>query len=75
MEQSHNIHVTGRPLGAIRHICAFFHSKEEEYEALMDFVAEGFDRREKAFHIVDDKHREDHRARLQREACRGTSGS
>lgn len=61
------IHVTGRPLGAVRHICAFFHTKEEEYQALLAFIKEGVEQGEKAFHIVDANFRESHRARLSRE--------
>ena len=61
------IHVTGRALGHVRHICAFFHNKEEEYRALLGFIKEGMEQSEKAFHIVDANHCEDHRARLQRE--------
>src|ERR1044071_2447946 len=64
---SKTIHVTGRPMGPVRHICAFFHSKEEEYRALLDFIKEGIERREKAFHIVDARQRQSHRERLQRE--------
>jgi hypothetical protein len=67
MKNGDAVHVAGRPLGAVRHICAFFHSKEEEYRALMDFIKEGMGRREKAFHIVDAREREKHRERLQRE--------
>jgi hypothetical protein len=67
MTESQSIHVTGRPLGAVRHICAFFHSKEEEYQALLGFITEGMTRREKAFHIVDPEHRENHRQRLNKE--------
>jgi hypothetical protein len=62
-----SIHVAGRPLGAVRHICAFFHTKEEEYQALIGFIKEGVEQGEKAFHIVDANARENHRARLQRE--------
>jgi hypothetical protein len=61
------VHVAGRALGAVRHICAFFHSKEEEYRALLSFIKEGIERREKAFHIVDARQRDKHRERLQRE--------
>jgi hypothetical protein len=67
MTNGNSIHVTGRPLGAVRHICAFFHSKEEEYRALLGFIREGLERQEKAFHIVDANQREKHRERLQRE--------
>src|SRR5687767_11147336 len=62
-----SIHVAGRPLGPVRHICAFFHSKEDEYRSLMDFVKEGVSRGEKAFHIVDSEHRSSHKTRLAKE--------
>ena len=67
MKQSKSIHVGGRPLGAVRHICAFFHTKEEEYRTLIDFITEGMERQEKAFHIVDATQRERHLTRLQKE--------
>jgi hypothetical protein len=51
-------------LGAKRHVCAFFHSPDEEYRVLLPFVKEGFERSEKAFHIVNPKLREDHLNRL-----------
>lgn len=67
MKNGNNVHVAGRSLGTVRHICAFFHSKEEEYRALLGFIKEGMERREKAFHIVDARQRDKHRERLQRE--------
>lgn len=50
----------GRTMGHVRHICAFFHSKEEEYRILRDFIIEGIERGEKAFHVVDARRREAH---------------
>lgn len=50
----------GRAMGPIRHICAFFHTKEEEYRTLRDFIVEGLARGEKAFHVVDARRREAH---------------
>ena len=61
------IHLAGRPLGTVRHVCAFVHTKEEEYRTLFGFVQEGINRRERAFHIIDARHREAHRDRLQLE--------
>ncbi len=58
------IRVGGRDLGPVRHICAFFHSKEEEYGTLRDFIKDGLDAGEKGFHILDDSERNRHRARL-----------
>ena len=54
----------GSVLDSRRHVCAFFHTAEEEYRVLLPFIKDGFDRGEKAFHIVDPSLREDHRRRL-----------
>jgi MEDS: MEthanogen/methylotroph, DcmR Sensory domain len=51
-------------LRASQHICAFFHSHEEEYRVLLPFIQEGFARGEKAFHIVDPARRDAHLQRL-----------
>jgi hypothetical protein len=67
MTPQKSIRVAGRPLGKVRHICAFFHSKEEEYRALLDFIKEGLEQSEKAVHIVDARQRDNHRARLKKE--------
>jgi hypothetical protein len=58
------IRFAGSVLGAQRHVCAFFQSHDEEYRALLPFIKEGFDRGERAFHIVDPKRRAEHRLRL-----------
>ena len=63
-EASLPIRFAGSVLGAQRHVCAFFHSHDEEYGALLPFIKEGFARGEKAFHIVDPKLRAEHRLRL-----------
>lgn len=51
-------------LGTERHICAFFHSPEEEYRVLLPFIREGIERGEKAIHIVDPRRIDDHLSRL-----------
>jgi MEDS: MEthanogen/methylotroph, DcmR Sensory domain len=58
------IRFAGSTLGPQRHVCAFFHSADEEYRVLLPFIKEGFERGEKAFHIVDPKQREVHLKRL-----------
>ena len=63
-ESSQPIRFAGSVLGAKRHVCAFFHSPDEEYRVLLPFIKEGFERGEKAFHIVDPKLRADHALRL-----------
>ena len=49
-----------------RHVCALFTNPDEEYNVLLPFITEGFDRGEKAFHIVDPELRADHLDRLGR---------
>ena len=51
-------------LGAQRHACAFFHSADEEYRALLPFIKEGFECGHRSLHIVDPDLRDDHRQRL-----------
>ncbi len=58
------IHFAGATLARHRHVCAFFHTRDEEYQVLLPFIREGFDQADRAFHIVDPKLREDHLERL-----------
>jgi hypothetical protein len=62
--ESEPIRLAGSVLGARRHVCAFFHSADEVYKVLLPFIKEGFERGEKAFHIVDPKLRAEHALRL-----------
>lgn len=64
MQAQKKVHLAGAVLERARHVCAFFHSKEEEYQTLLPFVVEGFEQGDRAFHIVDPRHREEHRRRL-----------
>ena len=50
--------------GGNRHICAFFNGMDEHYRVLQSFIKDGFDKGDKAFHLVDPKRREDHLRRL-----------
>jgi len=63
-ESSQPIRFAGSVLGAQRHVCAFFHSPDEEYRVLLPFMKEGFECGQKAFHIVDPTLRERHLQRL-----------
>ena len=58
------IRLAGSVLDRKRHVCAFFNSKDEEYRVLLPFIKEGFDQGHKAFHIVKDGHRPEHRRLL-----------
>src|SRR4029079_11750589 len=59
------VRLAGTALGRSRHVCAFFNSKDEEYRVLLPFISEGIAHGEKAFHIVKDTHRSEHRRRLE----------
>jgi hypothetical protein len=63
-DASQPIPFAGSVLDAQRHVCAFFHTADEEYRVLLPFIKDGLDRGEKAFHIVDPRLREEHRRRL-----------
>lgn len=58
------ITLAGATLDRHRHVCAFFHTPDEEYRVLMPFIVEGFARGEKGFHIVGPRERDEHRDRL-----------
>src|SRR6185503_6024469 len=58
------VRLAGATLDRKRHVCAFFNSKDEEYRVLLPFVREGFAARQRAFHIVDGRHRDEHLERL-----------
>jgi hypothetical protein len=52
--------LAGGTLGRHRHICAFFNTIDEEHRVLRSFFRDGFDRGEKAIHIVESENREEH---------------
>src|SRR3981081_4341303 len=62
--ESHSVQFAGGNLGGQRHICAFFNSTAEEHRVLRSFIKDGFDRGDKAFHLVNPELREDHLRRL-----------
>src|SRR5947209_8091541 len=61
MKDNKDVRLAGKALDRRRHVCAFFNSKDEEYRVLLPFVKEGIDLGQKAFHIVKDGHRPEHR--------------
>jgi MEDS: MEthanogen/methylotroph, DcmR Sensory domain len=55
-----SVQCAGGNLGQHRHVCAFFNSVDEEHRVLRSFIKEGFERGDKAFHIVDPDFFEQH---------------
>ena len=63
-ENNQPIRFAGSELGAQRHICAFFHSADEEYRVVLPFIKDGFECGHKALHVVNPRLRDNHRQRL-----------
>ncbi|MBV8507672.1 MAG: MEDS domain-containing protein [Alphaproteobacteria bacterium] len=55
------VHLAGSTLNCSFHACAFFHSREEEHEALLPFVKEGIEAGEKILHLIDTERRDERR--------------
>jgi len=54
----------GSGLDRFRHVCVLYHSLDEEFQVLRPFIKEGFQKGDKAFHIIDRRHRPGHLRRL-----------
>jgi hypothetical protein len=50
--------------GKSRHVCAFFHSEDEQYRVLLPFIKDGLECGDKAVHVVNPARRADHVRRL-----------
>jgi MEDS: MEthanogen/methylotroph, DcmR Sensory domain len=64
MSHAKQVRLAGSVLDRSRHVCAFFRRKDEEYRVLLPFIKEGFEQGDRAFHIVDPRHRQEHLQRL-----------
>lgn len=51
---------TGNTFSQRRHICAFFNNIDEQHRVLRPYIKNGFELREKAFHLVDPERRQEH---------------
>jgi hypothetical protein len=71
-ETKQPVRLAGSVLNRTCHACAFFHSREEEYDVLLPFAREGYERGEKLVHVVDREHRPE---RLKRLAAAGIEGA
>jgi AcrR family transcriptional regulator len=58
------VRLAGEDLGDLRHVCALVEGPEAGYELLMPFILEGFERGDRAVHLVDPDLREAHLGRL-----------
>ena len=56
--------LAGEPLGDHRHVCVLIDGPDEADRVLMPFIVEGFERGERAFHMIDPALRDEHLERI-----------
>lgn len=64
MIHDHTVALCGQRLDRPGHVCAFFDSREQEYETLIPYFRDGLDAGEQVFNIVDESRYADHVDRL-----------
>jgi MEDS: MEthanogen/methylotroph, DcmR Sensory domain len=64
MKQENNVTICGETLPGPLHICAFFDSREEQYEILVPWLKEGIDRGEEVLTILSRSFFNDHCSKL-----------
>lgn len=58
------VRLAGGTLAEHRHVCAFFNGADEHYRVLLPFIKDGLEHGDLAFHVVNPRHRVEHRRRL-----------
>jgi hypothetical protein len=58
------IRLCGQDIDKPGHICAFFSSRNQEYETLLPYFKEGFDANEQIVSVLDASRIDDHKSRL-----------
>lgn len=61
----HSIRLCGQEIDRPGHVCAFFSSREEEYETLIPYLKDGVEAGEQVLNVLDEARLSDHRARLE----------
>jgi len=64
MNHDHMVALCGEHIDRPGHICAFFDSREQEYQTLIPYFRDGIDGSEWVFNIVDASRYDDHVGRL-----------
>src|SRR5262245_18589396 len=72
--QKDTVHLCGQDIHRPGHICAFFDSRDEEYEILLPYLKQGVDAGEDVLNVLDANRLDDHRARLERFGIRPDRG-
>lgn len=58
------ITLAGKDITQYNHVCAFFDSRDEEFDVMTPFVKEGLENGEKAIHIINPALMQDHLTKL-----------
>ena len=61
---SRSIHLCGQDIEQPGHICAFFTSRDQEYETLIPYLKQGLEANEQVVNVLDADRIPDHRTRL-----------
>lgn len=61
---SRTIHLCGEPLHGLQHVCAFFDSREEQYEVLNPYFQEGLETGDEVVTIVESVFHDEHVRRM-----------
>jgi hypothetical protein len=64
MKEQKTVCICGEHFTGSLHICAFFDSREEQYEILLPWLKEGIDRKEEVLTILSDSVYDDHCTRM-----------
>src|ERR1051325_10578278 len=64
MNHEHTVSLCGERIDRPGHICAFFDSRDQEYDTLIPYFQEGIDAGEHVLNIVDQARYADHVGRL-----------
>ena len=59
-----SVRLCGQDIDRPGHICAFFNSREQEYDALIPYFRDGVSSGENVFNVIDRAREPDHRTRL-----------
>ena len=68
------MHRCGQDIHRPGHICAFFDTRDEEYDVLLPYLKEGVDQGEKVLNVLDASRHEEHRRRLREGGIRAEAG-
>jgi MEDS: MEthanogen/methylotroph, DcmR Sensory domain len=64
VENTRTVNLARTTVNCRCHVCAFFHSRDDEYNVMLPFIKEGIDAGDRAVHIIDNDQRSERLGRL-----------